>query len=155
VGRAGRGQGDPLDVGGGAGDRLEAELGRRAAVEGDGLQIRQRGDQADKVVGPLLADGGVEAAGAVGVGDDVPQGDVMGLQGLQPRLIVQRDQVDADDLAEQPPEAVLGMAVVAAAGDGGVAGQAAENQQTGVEGEDRREAGLSGRGLAVRGLAQP
>lgn len=91
----------------------------------------------------------------MGVGDDVPKGDVVSLQGLQTRLVVQRDQIDADDVADEAPEAVLRVAVVAAARDRGVAGKAAENQQAGVGGEDRREAGLQGRGLAGGGLVQP
>lgn len=91
----------------------------------------------------------------MGVGDDVPEGDVVCLQGFQPRLVVQRDQINVDDFADEAPEAVLRVAVVAAARDRGVAGQAAENQQTGVGGEDRREAGLYDRGFSGGGLVQP
>src|SRR3546814_4503029 len=60
-----------------------------------------------------LADRRIEASSPPRGGDRVPQPDFRPQQGGEPRFVVERLQLSAGDLADQMPEAILRMRVVA------------------------------------------
>ena len=93
--------------------RLLADLRGGAAIECDGLERRQRRDQADQIVALMVADAAIEAALASRLGHNVPQADAMVEQRLQPCLVLEADQIDAEHIAHQMPETILLVRVIA------------------------------------------
>ena len=96
----------------GARELRHADPGRGLAVEADRAQLGQRGGEFGERVGLGLADRGVEAAGAMRRGDGVPQADFRRRAARRGALVIERLELDADDLADQVPEAVLRMRII-------------------------------------------
>ncbi|MNL47738.1 hypothetical protein D3C87_1705410 [compost metagenome] len=104
-------QGDPLQIRP-IGQNAPPQLRRQPAVEGHGAKVGQGDDQPAQVGGLRRAYGGVQTAGSLRRGDDVPQPDAMRPQAIQPLLIGQGGQTLAQQAADQGPEAVARMGVV-------------------------------------------
>lgn len=136
MGGAGGGQVDQRERR--AGQRAPADRGGFCAVEGNRAEHLQRlrnGLQRRRID---LADRHIEAAGAPGGGDGIPQPDSLLEKHGQAIFVGQLVQVRAlDDFAYKPPEQVARMGIVAARIERGLARQAAQDQDAGVGGDDR------------------
>ena len=87
-----------------------------------------------------LADRQVETPAPARRSDDIPQADAPLGQPLEPQVIIQRLQLFADRFAEQPPELVGGVRIVAPCRERRVSGKAAEDEQYGIGARDWRKA---------------
>ena len=81
-------------------------------MNADRPELGQGRGERGEVARLVEADVGVEAALAGRGGDRVPEADSGVEQGVEPRLIVERDEVAPDHRADQPPELVLRMGVI-------------------------------------------
>jgi hypothetical protein len=104
-----------------------------------------------------LADRRIEAAGAPGGGDGIPQPDSLSEKEGQAIFVGQAGQVRAfDDFTRKPPEQVARMGIVAARIERGLARQAAQDQDPGVRGDDGCEGEGAGQGrLPIRPAQEP
>ncbi len=94
-----------------------------------------------------LADRGVETSLAAGGCDRVPQRDPRLAERSEALFVRERDEVATDRVADQVPEAVLRMGVVAPLGERDFARQAAEDEDARVGRGQRRERELAGQNV--------
>ena len=97
--------------------------------------------EARKVVCLGIADCGIETAFPFAGRQHVPQADTMRQQALQPLRIGEGDEFFAEYGRQQTPKLVTRMRVVLLRGERSFAGEAAQNEDTGIAVEDRRQAG--------------
>jgi len=94
----------------------------RRSVEGDRAKLGKIVEEVLDLVVLRLADGLVEAAAAAGRCDHVPQSDAPVGQASQAIFVIERLQLLADRLPQQPPELIRRMRVIAPRSERGVAG---------------------------------
>ena len=113
-----------------AAKRRKPSLGGAAAVEGDGAERRIVALEAANVVVADIADRCIAAAFARARRRPRPTSRRAGLvKACEALRIIAPVQILADGRSEQPPELVGGKGVIAAFGEGSLAGQAAEDEQ--------------------------
>jgi len=115
---------------------------RLAAIASHGAQLRQLAEQRRQIVRTLLANGRVEAAGALGRFQHIPKRNALSQQERAFAPIRKARQILPKRRGQQRPELVLRMAVVLAPTQRFVARQGSENQHSGAPIENGRKSML-------------
>jgi hypothetical protein len=140
ISRAGAGQSKILQCG------LSREIfikkdSRFSAVKGYGLQIGMRGDKSRQIVRRLFDDVDVQAPGAFGATDDIPDADAVPQQKFEAFRIV-FGQLTIGQRRHQRPEPVARVSVVLVPPQRDFAREAPENQNSGSRVRHGRKRGL-------------
>ena len=132
---------------------LAAQRGRGLAVEGDRAEVAEPPDEFGQRIVPGIADRLVETAAAPRRSDHVPQPDAALREPPEPSIIFEPLQILANRPAEQAPELVGGVSVIAPVRERDVARQAAEDDQPRVIARDWAKTSFELRHLSLPALA--